>query len=318
MTPKQPIMTEAAYQALRQARAEAGAHEAAIRVHDWLDEQLAKPEPPYLLKDLVMPGGLTVIAGRPKLGKSLLAMSACMAMSAGRQVGLLQPLGVSGTLYFDLEGVEQETAKRVEGMRSMLGWEAGLLSNIFVYKVRMLELMAPGFVHKVIDLVRATAVQVVVLDTFAASFSGDENAKRDVQRYLNALKEIRIATGVATILVHHVNKATFAYKQTAVMMDPDAGLRGSSALQGAYDSILALQDGWVDGRFITAMIVRGKYSGDWWAEFEIMKGNEYVTQGKDITELTLRFGARQDTYALFETGPSNEMPAFRYPTRRDK
>lgn len=306
-------MTEAEYQLLHSKP-----DEMIIRADHWLSEQLAKPEAPYLLKDLIMPGGLTVIAGRPKLGKSLLAMSACMAMSAGRPIGMLQPLGVSSTLYFDLEGVEQETAKRLEGMRTMLGWDAALLANIFIYKVRMLELMEAGFLHKVIDLVRAANVQTVVLDTFAASFSGDENAKRDVQRYLNALKEIRVATGCATILVHHVNKATFAYKQTAVMMDPDAGLRGSSALQGAYDSILALQDGWVDGKFITAMIVRGKYSGDWWCEFSIKKGREYMEQDKSITQLKLEFGARQDEYGLFETGPTPEAPAFRYPPRKDK
>ncbi len=310
MTPKQPLIPDADYKPW-----DAQAH--IVRADHWIEEQLAKPEAPYLLKDMIMPGGLTVIAGRPKLGKSLLAMQAAMAMSAGKVVGLLKPAGASTTLYFDLEGVEQETAKRLEGMRTMLGWSSESLQNIYIYRVRMLELLEKGFAHKVIDLVQAAGAQTVVLDTFAASFSGDENAKRDVQRYLNVLKEVRVATHCAAVLVHHVNKATFAYKQTAVMMDPDAGLRGSSALQGAYDTILALQDGWVDGRFITAMIIRGKYCGGWWSEFTIKKGREYVAQKKEITELSLEFGAKRAEYALFETGPSAEQPAFRYP-RKDK
>lgn len=284
---------------------------------DWVAEELAKPAQRYLLKHLIFPKGLLVIAGRPKLGKSFLAMTGLMAMSAGRTVGLLEPVGVSASLYLDLEGVARETAARAEGLRLKLGWGRGSLQNVHMYVPRKFEVLASGYAAKAVELVRATGAQTLVIDTFATSFTADENSKRDVQKYLNVLKEVREATECATVLVHHVNKATFAYKQTAVMMDPDAGLRGSSALQGGYDTIVSLQDGWINGKFQTAMIVRGKYCGGWWAEFDIKAGADVHAEGLPETEdslvkeFSLCFGGRQSDYALFDTGPTTEQPGFR-------
>jgi hypothetical protein len=277
---------------------------ATMPLGDWIGVELAKPATRYLLQDLIMPQGLTVIAGRPKLGKSFLALGSLIAMSANHAVGLLQPEGASASLYLDLEGVARETAARAEGMRLQLGLTRTALNLVHMYCPRKAELLAPGYHAELVDLVRQTGAATVVLDTFATSFTGDENAKKDVQKYLNILKDIRDTTGCAAVLVHHVNKAAFGYKQTAVMMDPDAGLRGSSALQGAYDVIVSLQDGWVEGAYRKVMIVRGKYCGDWWAEFGIEAGASVQVGETSIRRFGLNFSKRRDEYALFETGPS--------------
>lgn len=284
----------------------------------WIHEQLSKPAKRYLLQDLIAPGGLTVIAGRPKLGKSFVCLGALMAMSAGKAVGLLRPVGVSASVYLDLEGVPRETAARAEGLRLKLGLTREELDNVHMFTPHRFELLAPGCGDRLIGIIRGLGAQTLALDTFAASFNGDENAKKDVQKYINVLRYVRDETGCAIVLVHHVNKASFGYKQTAVMMDPDAGLRGSSALQGGYDTIISLQDGWIKGEFQTAMIIRGKYCGPWWAKFATVKGGKVHAEGLPptdetlVTEFELQFGAKQEDYTLFEQGPTAEQPQFRY------
>lgn len=278
----------------------------------WIEAELAKPAQPFLLHDMIMPAGLTVIAGRPKLGKSFLALGSLIAMSSGKAAGMLQPNGVSASLYLDLEGVARATAVRAEGMRLAAGLERSALDNIHMFTARKIEVLKPGYAAHIVDLIEQTGAQTVVFDTFAASFTGDENAKRDVQHYLDVLADIRRTTGCAAVLIHHVSKAS--YGNAAVLMNPDNGLRGSSALQGAYDIILSLQDGYVEGRHQKFMIGRGKYTEDFWCEFKVTFGEASIpVSGEMIRPFSLSFGERHDEYVLVEAGPSSSQGGWRKP-----
>jgi hypothetical protein len=71
---------------------------------------------------------------------------------------------------------------------------------------------------------------LIVLDTLARCLAGaDENSAQDVGRAVAAIDRIRAATGATVLLIHHTGK------------NGDAE-RGSSALRGAADTMLAVSN----------------------------------------------------------------------------
>ncbi len=275
---------------------------------DWVKQELERPEQPWLLRNMILPGGLTIIGGREKMGKSFHSMMMCMSMALGRPFGPFNPIGASSCLYLDLEGTARQTAERVRLMSLGMGFELSHLSLLRMATTRQFQLLAPGGATQLIKAVQTYGIGTVILDTFAASFEGDENSKKETQRYLNVAKEVRAVTGCAMMLVHHVNKASFGYKDVAIMMDPSAGLRGSSAIAAAYDVVISCQDGWVEDKFQRFMVSRGKYTEDWWCSYEIKGLKDADDQW---LQSSLEYGKVRSELALIERGPSQGQPQFK-------
>lgn len=66
-------------------------------------------------------------------------------------------------------------------------------------------------------------IKLIVVDTLARSFEGEENSATDMGAFVRACDNIRAATGATVLVVHHSGK------------DADKGARGSSALRAACD-----------------------------------------------------------------------------------
>lgn len=66
-------------------------------------------------------------------------------------------------------------------------------------------------------------IRLIVIDTLARSFAGEENSATDMGDFVNACDHIREVTGATILVVHHSGK------------DTEKGARGSSALRAACD-----------------------------------------------------------------------------------
>lgn len=66
-------------------------------------------------------------------------------------------------------------------------------------------------------------VKMIVVDTLARSFAGEENSASDMGAFVRACDHIRAKTGATVVVIHHSGK------------DADRGARGSSALRAACD-----------------------------------------------------------------------------------
>lgn len=66
-------------------------------------------------------------------------------------------------------------------------------------------------------------VRLVVIDTLARSFAGDENSAAEMGAFVRSCDRIRAATGATVLVIHHSGK------------DAEKGARGSSALRAACD-----------------------------------------------------------------------------------
>jgi RecA-family ATPase len=204
----------------------------------WVDQALNKPEQDWLIDGLFPAGGLSFIAGRPKLSmKSWLAYASAMAMSSGRAVGPLRPSRKVKVMYLNLEGAERPTAERWPLLSAGSGISLEECDMHFMHGHPFMlddDKDTVELVKYCVDL----GVKCVFVDTFARSHSGDENSARDVGAALRGVDRF-LHAGIAVVVIHHVRKQDT--KNTTLLHDPDSDLRGSSALSGAYDSLVAIK-----------------------------------------------------------------------------
>jgi len=188
------------------------------------------PEPVWAVPGL-LPVGLAILAGRPKVGKSWLALQIAQAVGAGGMTLNRRVVG-GPVLYLALE----DTPRRLqERMRKQL-WPSGL----------PVEFMAMGqFVDKVGDLrngggrllarqIEAQRYRLIVIDTLSRSIIGDQNDVAEMTLALSPLQEMAHAHNCGVILVDHHRKGRG--------FDPDAigDILGSTAKGAMTDTAWGL------------------------------------------------------------------------------
>ena len=205
---------------------------------------------------------VNVIYGKPKRGKSFIAIEVTACFSAHEPFHGVA-LGRHGrSLYVAAEGGAGQIMKRLDALIKRRGWD-GLTLETLEENWHLVD-------HR-IDLMSRKSVEeflaanpgrwgLIVIDTLARDMSGDENNTQDMNDVVAGLDHIRAATGAAIILVHHAGK--------------DGKLRGSSALHGALDVLLQVYRKEDDGLTYmrvddaaTSLALRRRCAFDSWTAF---------------------------------------------------
>ncbi len=223
----------------------------------WVDTTLKSPEPDWILPGFVPAQGLVIIAGRPKIAKkSWLAYAMAMSAASGMETGPFKPSKRTNVLFLSREGAPGPIAERFLLLEPGLGIPLHKCGNMYFVQNGAFFLDEPAHVKWLLGVIQTLSIGVVFIDTFSRSFRGDENNARDVAAAMRGIEKVRDA-GAATVLVHHLGKSKV--HGAGGTPDPDAGLRGSSALAGAYDSIISIQQVEIDGDAEMIAVVGGKY-----------------------------------------------------------
>lgn len=224
---------------------------------EFVARSLSEPSPPWIIENFIPVKGMTIIAGRPKRAKkSWLAYLMAMCAASGKSTNEFKVPRPVKVLFFSREGAPVKVAERFIQLERGTGIKISDCGNLFWVQNGNWWLDDEKHVKQVIAWIDTLGVELVVWDTFARSFRGNENDARDVGAALRGVEAIRDA-GAATLLVHHLGKGRI--ETLGGTADPDAGLRGSSALAGAYDVICSIQEHTIDGTFQQIMISGGKY-----------------------------------------------------------
>lgn len=176
--------------------------------------------------------GLTILAGRPKLGKSWLALGMCVAVSTGGQV-----LGVDceqgDALYMALE----DNRRRLQERLGVVLYPERNRPDVSRLTVRTIAPMINTGLLEELDKWRkaAKSPKLIVIDTLAKvrppkkgnqdSYAADYEAIAPLQRYASEHR-------LAVVVVHHVRKAEAD--------DPLEAVSGTNGLTGAADSVMVL------------------------------------------------------------------------------
>jgi hypothetical protein len=217
-----------------------------------LAELVQRPPVPWLVENLVPAQGVTLFAGAPKTGKSMVLIDLMLGIAHGRTRWLGRTIRTttepSGVLYLLLEGQSGSPAR-------VRGWQAAHPAERLVGRFEVLDdFDLPGALlgEAGAPLTEAwlarlaaewqaagTPLRLVVLDTLAQSSDGAENKTEEMAPVMRALARVAARLKVAVVLVHHIRKGAVSDGRWRELVLDD--VRGTTGIVGAVDAILGLQ-----------------------------------------------------------------------------
>ena len=181
---------------------------------------------PFLVDELI-PEGLHILAGAPKIGKSWLALWLCLCVAQG------QPLWNFATtqgevLYLSLE----DSFQRIQTRLFDLTEDAPPTLHFAI----MADTLRHGLEQQIEQfLAEHPTTKLVVIDTLqrVRSAGGDSNLYANDYQDIGLLKKLADKRHIAILLIHHLRKLHDD--------DPMNMISGSTGLSGAADSTFVLQ-----------------------------------------------------------------------------
>lgn len=171
------------------------------------EDLLAKdfPEPRWIVAGLILEG-FFLLAGRPKIGKSWLALLLAVCKAGGLEFLGRAPTPQGGVLYLALE----DSPRRVKGRLLAIGLARGAAPKGLHFRFKMPRISDGGLVVLERWLDRHPDVQLVIIDTYGKirdpkPKNGDPY-QHDVDQ-AGQLQELATRRGVSLVVVHHDRKA---------------------------------------------------------------------------------------------------------------
>lgn len=189
------------------------------RVLSWADLLTEPDAPPPVLVPGVPKVGCTVLAGSPKVGKSLWATQQAIALGCR-------------TLYVVEEGSLGGISYRLRRQAAALGVTAPPLSLLYRQRTR---LDVPASVKALRADVETIRPALLILDPLNKSHGADENRPAEMTRVMDGLSGIAYDYGCAVLALHHLAKPSAERRG-----DIWDRFRGASSIRSGTDANLIL------------------------------------------------------------------------------
>ena len=250
------------------------------------------PEPVWAIPNL-LPAGLTILAGRPKIGKSWLALQVAQAVAAGG-FALGEHVAKGPILYLALEDNEARLKTRMQKQSWPMGLQADFLQ--LGQFTRQIDDLRNGGGERLARQIERVGYRLVVIDTLSRACYGDQSNVEEMTQALTPVQEMAQRLNCAVLMVDHHRKGFGA--------DPDAvgDILGSTAKGAMADCVWGLYR--ERGKAGARLAVTGRDVGeqnlaltwDW------LTGSWQCEGNADALELT---NHRQDILDILrELGPS--------------
>lgn len=202
-----------------------------IATLDWRHLAGIEPQPKeWAIPNFAPAAEVTLFTGAGSAGKSLLAQQLCTAMAAGvPTLGLAMQQAPS--IYITCEDESAQLHWRQDHICRALGVSMASLAGKFLAASLRGELdnalaieRPEGFspsaaYHRIARLVRDTRARLVALDNVAHLFTGNENDRGEVTRFVNLLSRLAGETGAAILLLGHPPKSGADYSGSTAWLN---------------------------------------------------------------------------------------------------
>lgn len=179
----------------------------------------------WLIDNVLPADAFGVIFGPSGTYKSFLAMDMSASIASAQKWQGIDVDNPGHVLYIAAEGASGlHMRKRAWEIRHKVGKisNLGILgSAVTINSAIECEQLVQLCEHAAEEL--DAPIVLIVIDTLARSFAGDENSAADMGAFVKACDRIRERTGATVLVIHHAGK------------EVDKGARGSSALRAACD-----------------------------------------------------------------------------------
>ncbi len=178
----------------------------------------------------ILSEGVTIVAGKPKLGKSWWALGTAVAVASGGKVLGSIPVEQGNVLYLALEDGERRLQKRLELMLGNSGKPPKDLQFAFTWK----PLDNGGLEDLENWLIDHPNARIIFIDTLKRVRPKDSSRQVYDNDYdaIAPLGDLARKYGVSIVLIHHTRKMESE--------DPMDMISGSFGLTGSADGVLVL------------------------------------------------------------------------------
>lgn len=228
--------------------------------------------PPHFVFEGLLHNGVTLACGRPKVGKSWLALQLALDTAIGRRgLGKFPCAKPEGVLYIALEESAARTSNRMKKFIARDSSNAAMTGNLeFIYELD--PLLNGGIVQ--LDAVLSTRhFGLVVIDTYLAALrqqrAKNADAIQEDYKGIKALQEVAQRYQTAILLIHHTRKMSAEYALDRVA--------GTTGLTAAADAIWVLDR----GPRSTMLTIQGRDMAD--SDFAVFFDQNNDTFGWSVT-----------------------------------
>ena len=175
--------------------------------------------------ETLLPQGLSILGGAPKVGKSMMVLHMCDCVSKGNDfLGL--KTNKSGVLYISLEDTERRLQSRLFDI-SDEGTE-----NLFLVTEALT--LGTGLIEQLTDFItEKLTVKLIVIDTFQLVRDADTDMSySNDYKDMSMLKHFADEFGLSILLVMHLRKQNDS--------DPFNRIAGTTGIIGAADNMYIL------------------------------------------------------------------------------
>lgn len=186
------------------------------------------PEPKWAVEN-ILPEGVTILGGKPKMGKSWLALNVAVGVASGDRVLGGVPVEQGDVLSLALEDNERRLQSR---LKKLLDGKAA--PERLEFANRWPRLDDGGLEEIEAWLIEHPDARLVVIDTLAKirARNGGKNVYTEDYQAVEQLVELAGRHNVAIVVVHHLRKMAAS--------DPLDQISGSLGLTGGVDGALVL------------------------------------------------------------------------------
>lgn len=197
------------------------------------DLQNKKFPPVRWAVDDIVPEGLTILAGDPKVGKSLLAVDICSSIASGNEVFGAKSCTKGVAVYLSMEDPERRVKERIERQCDM--WP-----DTFKLVTGGVWQLGKTFFDTLDEMLMLWPdLRSVVIDTMQFVMPEKKSGTQDYQfyhAYLHPVHNWAINNHIALIMITHLTKGKGAEGE-----NPFSDIIGSTAIQGTADAMILLK-----------------------------------------------------------------------------
>lgn len=192
--------------------------------------KLEFPEPRWAV-DGILPEGLNILAGKPKHGKSLMALNLALSIAMGGRAFMQIPVEAGGVVGLFLEDPPRRLQRRI---RQMMTGCTGTPNRLQLFT--SWPRMGQGGIKQIDDLLsNMDDARLLIIDTLAKFRNPSRingNAYEEDYAAVSRIKELADKHGVSILLIHHLRKMA--------AVDVFDNFSGTLGLTGAADGLLAM------------------------------------------------------------------------------
>ena len=200
-------------------------------------QKMELPPIKEVIKDF-LPEGLTIFAGRPKIGKSWMAMNIAIAVANGSKALGFFETNKSDVLYIALEDNFRRIQERMNNILNAEIDKAAPKNLFFLVENKTLPKLNEGGIEEIQKMIDDNPnLILIIIDTLGRSIADKGRKDKDSYRadydIASKIQELAINNNIALLLLHHTKKM-----QEENVFDE---ISGTTGITGAMDTMMVLK-----------------------------------------------------------------------------